>query len=1714
MPIHASPIVALTPAQTAMWYGQQQVPGSDVYQCVERVDIRGAFDSPLFTRVLSRCLGEIPALNARYFGTPDGPRAAAVTSTHDVRSIDLRAAPDPIAAVHDAIDTVAIGAVAIGAAATADGTAADGSGEITGRLLSDQALLQLTDDHHVWVQRIHHLCVDGYSFAALLRWVAGCYTAALAGAAAPTYPFAEPDLTPPIADAAQREFWADHCPTGSVPPRLTDRTPCAAVQHAHRVVSELGPRTDPQFGWAESVVAAVAVYTSTLSGEDDVVLGMPWANRTMGAAPTVEPTVNILPLTVRIGPTQTIADLMSAVTGEIRAVRPHARYPADQLRRDLNALDGDRALYGPVVNVKFFTPELHFGSATGTVDNIAMGPVDDVTITASPQPEGGLTIEIEANPLRYSPTETQRHADRLVTLLDELTARPATTPLGALHIADRDDVTDQIVEHNRTHHAVSEQTLRDLLIAAAAEHHHRVALSWGTRSLDYAELFAAADDLAARLIDLGAGPDRVVALRLPRSPETVVAIVATIVAGAAYLPIDPASPRDRIDTILDDARPVALLSTADGAPGSPSAPDSSHTTWQWHDLALRIHATEHVTEPFSDNASALPRDRDAAYVIYTSGSTGRPKGVIIEHRSIVNRLHWMDDTYHLTTADRVLQKTSYAFDVSVWEFFWPLMTGARLVLATPGAERDSARLAADLTAHAITVCHFVPSAFEAFLAEPLSSSVSSLRLVICSGEALPAPTLGRALAVLGPDTVHNLYGPTEAAVDITSWHPEPEWDDATVSIGLPVYNSSVYVLDSALRPLPIGSVGELYLAGRQLARGYLRRSALTATRFVANPFATGARMYATGDLARRCADGNIEYVGRSDGQVKVRGRRIELGEITAAMRDIPGVSQAVTVVRGDGASALLVGYVVAELDAGLRSYEVRGHLAHRLPGYLLPDAVTLIEAIPTTPNGKLDRRRLPVPQLGAVDIDSPTTPLEMTLASIFAAVVGREPVSVTDSFFDLGGNSLLATTLANRIAESLNSEVQVSDVFAAPTVAALARRLSGDITADAFGRLLTLRAPGDGVPVFCVHPAGGLGWCYTGLLGDLDRSSGVYALQADGLHGEVLPTTLREVAEDYLTEVERLVPQGPIRLLGWSVGGVIAHEMAALAQMRGRTVSQLCLMDAYPSVLWRDQPAPAVDEIRRAFLIMAGVDGDASMGSDDDMIDALRRTHTAFGGLTGDQVHAISAIVARFATLMREHTTSVFNGDALLIRATENAQEFLDPDAWTSHLTGKLERIDIATTHPGMVRQPAVSMIARLLNGDSHDTVTIDDLRSMVLGTAGPVLRDDIIGLLDTHGTPIVTDDPDAPAQQRALFVWSQPDDASVDGVYTWVNRLTDKRHVDAGVMQRNPVSGFWTTEITVPADTMATYRIYPFTRDSPGISDGRVVYSRAVVDQARPDPVNTLARMGSPFGSVLRCADAPDLAAWTITDDDEQLDTHGVFDIGGTQVRYRQMVPRGPGSTDIDLLVVFDAEKWCGRFHLPAVLRRAHKTGLLGRQYAVLGIDSPSGSAQRLAFLAGNRPLLDVVATNLIPATVEQLGRRPNRVVVAGQSLGGLAALTLSTWYPGVIDDVIAYSPSVWWRPGLNHRPTDVSGRESWIHNEIRASPASTPTRLAVGVFEEELGPAVADLAHTLRDCGHPTDLHVYSGGHDDPWWAALLLDDLSRPFRDSPRPDSPRGE
>jgi amino acid adenylation domain-containing protein len=523
----------------------------------------------------------------------------------------------------------------------------------------------------------------------------------------------------------------------------------------------------------------------------------------------------------------------------------------------------------------------------------------------------------------------------------------------------------------------------------------------------------------------------------------VIGLLAILKAGGAYVPLDPAYPQERLAFMLEDAQVSVLLTQAQlvELPQHGAMVVCLDTDWK-----MLAQASAHIAQSQENPISGVIAE-NLAYVIYTSGSTGKPKGAMNTHRGLCNRLLWMQDAYGLTAADSVLQKTPFSFDVSVWEFFWPLTTGARLVLAKPGGHQDSAYLLELIAKQQITTLHFVPSMLQVFLEEPELKTCNVIKHVICSGEALPFDLQERFFARLDAE-LYNLYGPTEAAIDVTFWTCQRGSNQRIVPIGRPIANTQIYLLDQHLQPVPVGIPGELHIGGVGLARGYLNRPELTDEKFIPNPFSDdlGARLYKTGDLARYCPDGNIEFLGRIDHQVKLRGFRIELEEIEAVLRQHPTVREVVVLAREDEpGNKRLVAYVVPRQTPAPSITELRDRLKAQLPEYMVPSAFVLLDALPLTPNGKVDRRALPAPENlrpFAAAYEAPRSQVERAIATVWQEVLHLKKVGVNDNFFDLGGHSLLMVQVNNKLREVFNQNLSIVEMFQNPTINSLAKYLS------------------------------------------------------------------------------------------------------------------------------------------------------------------------------------------------------------------------------------------------------------------------------------------------------------------------------------------------------------------------------------------------------------------------------------------------------------------------------------------------------------------------------------------------------------------------------------------------------------------------------------------------------------------------------------------------
>jgi amino acid adenylation domain-containing protein len=641
-----------------------------------------------------------------------------------------------------------------------------------------------------------------------------------------------------------------------------------------------------------------------------------------------------------------------------------------------------------------------------------------------------------------SPADPQRILAYMRSALEKLVAaleRAPATSLCGLDVVPEVERQQVLVEWNATARDYwGGARLHRLIERQVAQTPDSPALVFDGRELTYSEMNRRANQLARMLRRRGVGPDVLVGVFAERSFEMVVALLAVLKAGGAYVPLDPSYPAERLGHMLEDGRAPVVLAQPHLAPLLPAQAGEVLIL----DSSWAAYAGERA-----DDLEDIGTPQNLAYVIFTSGSTGRPKGAMNEHRGICNRLLWMQEEYGLTGEDRVLQKTPFSFDVSVWEFFWPLLTGARLVIARPESHKDSAYLVKLIRDSGITTLHFVPSMLRVFVEEEGLEACGSLRRVICSGEALPHELQERFFARLPRAELHNLYGPTEAAVDVTYWACRRGDRRLTVPIGRPVANTQMYVLDPHLEPLPIGVPGELFIGGVQVGRGYVGRADLTAERFIPDPFSRtpGSRLYKTGDLARHLPDGAIEYLGRLDYQVKIRGQRIELGEIEATLDKHVAVGQSVVMAREDTpGNQRLVAYVVAR-QATPSTAELKDHLLRELPAYMVPSAFVFLDSLPLTSSGKVDRKLLPAPERSGSQQTAyiaPGTATEKMLAGIWADVLEVERVGIEENFFDLGGHSLLLLQAYSRLRASLGREVPFVALMQYPTVRRLASYLS------------------------------------------------------------------------------------------------------------------------------------------------------------------------------------------------------------------------------------------------------------------------------------------------------------------------------------------------------------------------------------------------------------------------------------------------------------------------------------------------------------------------------------------------------------------------------------------------------------------------------------------------------------------------------------------------
>lgn len=1270
--------VALTEAQSGLWFAQRLAPDNPAFNTAHAVWIEGALDVAAFVAAANQAAAEAQALALRFAEGEDGQPL----QWHDAAHV-------PLLALHD-LSADADPAASARAAMQADRLAPV---DPTRDRISQQVLFDLGGQRWVWYLRVHHLAADGYGMALFSDRVCALH-AGRGGEPLPPLAGVLADDAAYRSDARREQagqWWREQLRGAPAAAGLAGTT--AAGSDALRWVQPLDAafrdrllQTSVRWlqPWPDVLAALSAEYLRRMSAAEEVVLGVPYMGRLGNASARVPAMVmNVLPLRVAAGE-GSVEAFARGIGRQLSQGRRQGRYRGEQMRRDLGLVGVQQRLHGPLVNVQPFYKPLALRGVEATLEVLCTGPVDDLSLGFRGDGQALLDLEIEANPALYSLDDVQAHAARLQHFVsaalqaDDIRQVPLATP---------DEAQRAVHGFNATDHALPATTLVQLLQQGMDRDPQATALVFGDTTMDHGTLEARSFALAAQLHAMGIGPGDIVAVALARSLELVVALLAVLRAGAAYLPLDLAHPDERLARILASARPACVLAEADVQARLGDVTLLPPSQW----TALSFAA------PWAD-----PAPGDAAYVIYTSGSTGEPKGVVIEHQAIVNRLLWMREHYGFAADDRVLQKTPATFDVSVWEFFLPLLCGATLVLAGPDAHRDPSELARLIRSHDITTAHFVPSMLDAFLAAPASEGLR-LRRVFTSGEALDATLRDRFHGRVHAE-LHNLYGPTEAAVDV-SWWPASAGDRSRpVPIGFPVWNTRLYVLDARMQPLPVGVAGDLYLGGVQLARGYLGRDDLTNERFLADPFLPGERIYRTGDVARWRADGAVEYLGRSDHQVKLRGLRIELGEIEAALRELPGMDRVEVLLRQDApGDARLVAYVPSLLaDAGV----LRSHLATRVPDYMLPSAFVGVDHWPVTANGKLDRGALPKPPEQDASGLAPRTPLEHELAALFAQALGRAtPVAVDADFFSLGGDSLSAVHLLLAIEQRWRCDLGLGALFAQPTVAALAARIAEPpASADhALGPVIALATAESALPpLFVVHPAGGIAWNYRTLARALQPARTVHGLQSPALDPrQAMPSSIEVMANDYVQRIAALQPQGPVHLLGWSVGGILAQAMAVRLHEIGREVGELVLLDAYPSECWRAEPEPDAIAALRALLAIAGHDPDAhpELDSRERILAFLRRGGSALGSLPDVVLDGVVRAVTGTNRLIREHQHRPFDGTLVHVRAGRDhqARPQLQSALWMAHAR-RVQALELPFLHAELTGRDAVAQLAPWLS--------------------------------------------------------------------------------------------------------------------------------------------------------------------------------------------------------------------------------------------------------------------------------------------------------------------------------------------------------------------------------------------------------------------------------
>lgn len=1212
-------IYPLTSSQQAVWLDQALTPDTPCYNVGGLWRIDSPLDTSLLHRAINLVLQQHDALKIKL---TEGEEGINQTTVHKREFIlechDVSRELQPVHTARELLNARLIQPF-----------------KLYGELLWRSSLVKVNATTSLWLVNAHHIIADGTSVSLLGRMIIDRYKSLLLGQAlAVTDACAgytdfigqDRDYLASSRYPRDRAYWLSRF--ADAPASLLERRNGFAASEAWPSTQIL--RTLPQARYQQLTAfagrygaspmhffsALMACWFARQWQTEDFTLGVPVHNRS-GARhkQTLGMFSAMLPVRLQIDTAQPFSSLIRQVSAELRRSYRHQRFPVAELNRHLRlSQQGRRQLYDMSFSLETFPTDIELNGTPLKVEALHHGfeqmPV--AVYLRHYHPGDDPVLECNVNQAWFSEQEAGKIADRLLHLLNAILDAPPEQPMALLPLLLPDE---QHAILNMWNDTAADRPLPEGIHRwfeqQVSKTPDAVALS-GVAEMTYATLNAEANRLAHWLRAGGIQPDDRIALCVSRSADMVIALLAILKAGAAYVPLDPDYPQDRLQHMLSDCGAKQVL--VDDVGARALQPIASLPLVHLRNDQPRWQAGS------TDNLPALADDpqRSLAYVIYTSGSTGKPKGVMNEHLAVMNRLQWMQDAYPLTAQDRVLQKTPFSFDVSVWEFFWPLMVGARLAMAKPGGHQDPGYLSDFIQQQQITALHFVPSMLQLFLRHGEMAHCRSLRRLFCSGEALPLTAVERCHQQLPAVELHNLYGPTEAAVDVSYWHCKPGEIGSSVPIGRPVANTQLYILDANLQLLPPGISGELHIGGVQVARGYLNREELSQQRFIADPLSAqpDARLYKTGDLARWREDGNIEYLGRNDFQVKIHGLRIELGEIEQQIVACPQVEDCVVLACEDhNGDKRLIAWVVARPDPQLAN-NLRPQIGQSLPEFMIPASFVRVDALPLSPNGKLDRKALPMPAADAQPaFTPPATGQERLLAACWSDLLGVSPVGRDDDFFALGGHSLHAIQLMMRLRKR-GIEVEMKTLFAHPKLRQQAEALSQPASAQrpqwvdtpaplanllkqlnrpqqTFDLIQPLNAATQGDDLWMIHPAVVGCEIYQDLADSLSGTFNVQGINNYNLHNRPHIPTLAALASYYLQHMLQwgMPADRPVRLLGWSLGGVIALEIAAQLEQRGYTQLQVCLLDSLYQTEVQQRVAPGM---LASLLKAIGLEGDAA----------------------------------------------------------------------------------------------------------------------------------------------------------------------------------------------------------------------------------------------------------------------------------------------------------------------------------------------------------------------------------------------------------------------------------------------------------------------------------------------------------------------------------------